>query len=57
MSSFYPTVIHSLVIGPEQERRDFIAAKALNNIRKSELLRKKSVTNNNSKLYINENYY
>jgi hypothetical protein len=49
--------MHSLVIRPEQERRDFYSFKMLNNKDKSELLRKRGVTNNNSKLYINENYY
>jgi hypothetical protein len=48
MISFYPTVIHSLVIGHKQEIRVFNASKVLNSIRKFELLRKKSVTNNNS---------
>ena len=51
-SLFYPTVMHSLVIGPEQVGLSLMGCKVLKYIGKSELLLKTSVTNNNSKLYI-----
>jgi hypothetical protein len=49
---FYPAVMHSLVIRPEQEGSGFNRRKLLIILVKSKLLCNQSVTNNNSKLYI-----
>ena len=54
---FYPAFMHSLVIGPKQVSTVNYGLMLLNYKRKSKLLSKVSVTNNNSNIYINENYY